>query len=118
MSMMQKTPPEPAMAIPTFWRSAPLQGRLDCETAALLRACVRHDFEAADSWAELIRALGRRGLRLAFRRGRLVLLHGGTGTELCTDGFLGQRLPDLVCRLGRPAVRVTHPATACGELRH
>jgi len=118
MSMMQRTPPEPGHALPVFWQSAAPDGRLDCETAALLRACVLAAFDEADSWAALIRRLEAKGLRLAFRDGRLMLLHAGSGAALCTDGFLGQRLPDLVARLGRPAVRMARCESGSGEILH
>ncbi|PKP84800.1 MAG: hypothetical protein CVT80_06130 [Alphaproteobacteria bacterium HGW-Alphaproteobacteria-2] len=118
MSMMGRTPPEPGHAVPVFWQTAAPGGRLDCETAALLRACVLRAFDVAESWAALIRQLEVKGLRLAFRDGRLMLLHAGSGAALCTDGFLGQRLPDLVARLGRPTVRMSHAASSSGEIRH
>lgn len=118
MSMMERTPPEPGQALPVFWQSAAPGGRLDCETAALLRACVLRAFDVAESWAALIRQLEAKGLRLAFRGGRLMLLHAGSGATLCSEGFLGQHLPELVARLGRPAVRVSHAASASGEIRH
>ncbi len=118
MSMMEKSPPEPGHALPVFWQSAAPGGGIDSETAALLRACLLRAFDVAESWAGLIRHLEVKGLRLAFRDGRLVVLHAGSGAALCTDGFLGQRLPGLVARLGRPAVRISHAASASGEIRH
>lgn len=118
MSIMGKTPPKPGSAPPVFWQSTAPDGQLDCETAALLRACVRQAFDEADSWAALIRRLESKGLRLAFREGRLMLIHAGSGAAICTDGFLGQHLPDLVARFGRPAIRMSHTGSASGEFRH
>lgn len=112
------TDASPAAALTTFWRSPDPDGRLDCETAVLLRACVLREFREAGSWAALIRALGGRGLGLAFRRGQLVLIHAESGMELCSGDFLGYPLAELVARLGRPAVRLAAATAGAGEIRH
>ncbi|MGG7646164.1 hypothetical protein ACQ5SP_15235 [Rhodovulum sp. YNF3179] len=100
------------------WQADPDFHDPDSETAALLRAALRPVFDGASDWAGLIAALGRRGVRLAIREGRLVLTDGETGRRICTARLLGHPLADLAARLGRPCVLARRDAPAAGEFLH
>lgn len=89
---------------------------IDSETAQLLRSCLLPVFEAADSWADLLQALGQKGYGLAFRDGRLRLIRGEDGQPLCTGGFLGVPFETLRDRLGPPHVRPVPGRPLCGRI--
>lgn len=90
---------------------------VDCETAVLLRASLRPIFDNATSWAGLAHSLEAKGLRLAIRRGRLVLTECGSEQRFCSARFLGTTLRELAARLGRPVVRARPDRPAAGEFR-
>ncbi|PWE33518.1 hypothetical protein DDZ14_04825 [Maritimibacter sp. 55A14] len=83
------------------WRNGDTGNRLDCETAVLLRAHLRPILAGAESWADLLDGLHRRGFGLAFREGRLFLTDHDSSQSICTMRFLGMPLADLAARLGR-----------------
>ena len=78
---------------------------MDSETACLLRSMMVPTIQAARDWADLTRALERKGFALSFRDGRLIFRRLEDDREVCTGGFLGTPLRDLVKKLGRPCVR-------------
>ncbi len=83
----------------------PTAEAIDSETASLLRSYMVPAIAAAKDWSDLDATLERKGFRIAFRDGRLVFKKLDDGTEVCTGGFLGTPLRDLVAKLGRPCVR-------------
>ena len=83
-----------------------LPGRLDCETAALVRGFLRPIFEQARSWSDLTARLAARGYDLEFRDGRLVVLIHEDHRPLCTGRDLGEPLAELAARLGRPQLKL------------
>ena len=88
----------------------------DCETAALLRACLCPVFDGATSWKGLAERLGARGYGLAIRDGHLVVKDRASGRHVCSARDLGTSLRDLAQRLGRPMVLARRDRVAGGEL--
>ena len=78
---------------------------LDSETACLMRSYMVPAIDAAQDWTDLNETLGRKGLEIGFRDGRLVFKRLDTGEEVCTGRFLGTPLRDLVRKLGRPCIK-------------
>lgn len=90
---------------------------LDCETAALIRQVLLPIFDTAPDWQSLSRALNRKGYRVGFRQGRMVILDDATGSALCTGQDGGTPLRALAQRLGRPALKL-HRDGRSAELAH
>ncbi|QFT64786.1 hypothetical protein SAMN05421853_101294 [Roseivivax halotolerans] len=83
-----------------------IPGRLDCETAALVRGFLGPIFARAQSWPELCSTLDARGYALEFRDGRLVVISRDFAGPLCTGRDLGHPLSELAARLGRPQLKL------------
>ncbi|WP_176445207.1 hypothetical protein [Maliponia aquimaris] len=81
---------------------------------ALLRLFLTPVLERALSWTQLSEDLARKGFRLTFRLGHLVILDD-TGEGMCTGSDLGVPLARLAERLGRPCVKASRTGEA-GEL--
>ena len=100
------------------WRTVPstsgLPKPLDSEALALLRLFLAPILEGAKSWQNLAELLGRKGFRVTFRRGHMVILND-SGEGLCTGSDLGVPLARLAERIGRPRVRA-HRTGEAGEL--
>ncbi|MGV6847004.1 MAG: hypothetical protein ACWA5A_01365 [Marinibacterium sp.] len=89
---------------------------LDCETAALMRGWLSPLIEQAANWPGFLDALKLRGYGLAFRSGRLWLVHRDTSRRVCTMRHLGASMRDLAVRFGRPAVRPIPGNPSWGEI--
>jgi hypothetical protein len=100
------------------WGDRIRDGKLDCETAVLLRAHLLPVFDAAQTWRALADGLAARGFRLAFRDAKLALTELETGLRICNARFLGVTLEDLAARLGRPTVVALRGGAASGEFLH
>lgn len=99
---------------PTAPRTSGLPRPLDSEALALLRLFLAPVLERALSWKQLSEDLGRKGFRLTFRLGHLVILND-SGEGMCTGSDLGVPLARLAERLGRPCVLADRSGQA-GEL--
>ncbi len=99
-------------------RQAEPCGGLDVETAAMLRAWLAPDIEAAESWEELSERLARKGFLVGFIDGRLSLIAEGSGVVLCSFRFLGHDFAELRNRFGRPHVLVRDGRKALGVVMH
>ena len=108
----------PDVSLAIRWRNGDTGNRLDCETAVLLRTCLKPIFEQATSWPDLIAALNSKEFSLAIRGGRLVLTDLASGSRICTTRFLGVPLADLARRLGRPSICARRGGHGCGEFSH
>ncbi len=97
--------------------AAPHSG-LDVETAAMLRAWLAPDIDAARSWEELSERLARKGFLVGFIDGRLSLIAEGSGVVLCSFRFLGHGFAELRNRFGRPHVLVRDGQQALGVVMH
>lgn len=99
---------------PNAPRTAGLPRPLDSEALALLRLFLAPVLERAVSWPQLSEDLGRKGFRLTFRLGHLVILND-SGEGMCTGSDLGVPLARLAERIGRPCVQADRNGEA-GEL--
>ncbi len=79
---------------------------LDSETAAMLRMVLRPVLDGATDWRGLSRALARKGYRLAFRDGRMLIVDGYSDQAISTGAAIGAPLRALAERLGRPPLRL------------
>ncbi len=95
--------------------SPPVSESYDCETAALVRACLCPLFDGATSWKVLAEGLATRGYGLAIRDGRLVVKEAASGRRICSVRYLGTNLRELSGRLGRPMVLARRDRAAAGE---
>lgn len=103
-ALFPQTNPE---AIPAVqWHSGGATTEMDCETATMLRLCLKPMFDGAQSWRDLLASLAARDYALQLRYGRLLIVNQQQRRAICTGSFLGTPFRDLVERMGRPAVRV------------
>ncbi len=109
-----------AAPVAALWHAGQAEPRngLDVETAAMLRAWLAPDIEAARSWEELSERLARKGFLVGFIDGRLSLIAEGSGVVLCSFRFLGHGFAELRNRLGRPHVLVRDGRKALGVVMH
>lgn len=100
------------------WPNSPktpgLPRPLDSEALSLLRLFLSPILEGAKNWQTLSEQLARKGFRVTFRQGHMVILND-TGEGLCTGSDLGVPLARLAERIGRPRVRA-HRTGRAGEL--
>ncbi|PYG31128.1 hypothetical protein [Pelagimonas varians] len=91
---------------PATWTSAQnaMPAPLDCETQALLRLFLSPILETASNWREISDRLGKKGYRISFRLGRLVILNEH-GDAVSTGRGLGVPLAAIAERIGRPSIR-------------
>ncbi|WP_323767315.1 hypothetical protein [Antarctobacter sp.] len=99
---------------PNVPKTSGLPRPLDSEALALLRLFLSPILEGAKSWQTLSEQLARKGFRVTFRLGHMVILND-TGEGLCTGSDLGVPLARLAERIGRPRVRA-HREGQAGEL--
>ena len=104
----------PQASWPIISRRPGLPRPLDSEALSLLRLFLTPIFERASGWQGLSEQLSRKGFRLAFRQGQMVILNDA-GEGLCTGSDLGVPLAKLAARMGRPCVRA-HRTGDTGEL--
>lgn len=87
-----------AAAAPTTWGAARVAGRLDAEMTAYLSAHVLPEFDAAQSWSDLMTRLRAKGFTLRGRNGRMVLKDRSAGTDICHTRELGVTTRELQSR--------------------
>lgn len=84
----------------TAYATARAGNRLDTEMATQLRIYLRADFENAESWSALRRALRNKGFSLKVEQGRLRLVDSLSRVDICSTGFLGFPLAQLEREFG------------------
>lgn len=86
------------------WASASIGKRMDSELAMQLRILLKPEFEKADSWTALRRALRSKGFSLKVEQGRLRVVDCISRVDICSTGFLGYPTSQLESEFGSSAL--------------
>ncbi|EIE51819.1 hypothetical protein C357_06704 [Citreicella sp. 357] len=87
--------------------TAHLHRPLDSETATMLRIVLRPIIDGATDWSGLTGDLDRKGYRLGFRDGRMLIVDDYSGEAISTGSAIGAPLSALSQRIGRPPLRMS-----------